>query len=163
VTGAVDARPAAESERVEFVTFRVAGTQYALEVGRVTQVTDSPPTTRVPHTPSTVRGVASVAGEVTVVVDARAVLGIAGGTDGRLLVLDRGDRPQAVALAVDAVDGIDSYAVERIARPDPDDPDVVQAVVDRDGGPLQVLAVERIAATAGRTASTEDRDGDGDN
>ncbi|WP_254536968.1 chemotaxis protein CheW [Halomarina litorea] len=146
-------------EVLEVVACRVGESWYGLEVGRVRQVDDCPPTTRVPRTAPAVRGVASVAGEVTVVVDARVALDSSpdDGSD-RLVVLDRGDQPQPVALLVDAVADIERCPVETLGRPGPDDTGWAKAVADRESGPLTVLSVERIA----ETVSTANTRGHGD-
>lgn len=147
-------------EVLEVVACRVGDAWYGLEVGRVRQVVDCPPTTRVPRTAPEVRGVASVAGEVTVVVDARLALDRPADATGRLVVLDRGGQPQPVAVLVDTVADIERCPVEGLRRPGPDETGWAKAVADRESGPLTVLSVERIAETVS-PASTVNTNGRG--
>jgi purine-binding chemotaxis protein CheW len=91
----------------EYLTFRLAGETYAVEIGRVVEVMRTPPITEVPRAPSEVQGVVSVRGEVVTVVDPRGRLGLSR-TEGpparRLVVVDDGSGP--CGLLVDRVTGV---------------------------------------------------------
>jgi purine-binding chemotaxis protein CheW len=102
---AAPASPEAErDERDEYLTFRLAGDEYGVAIGRVSEVMRSALITEVPRAPADVLGVITVRGEVVAVFDPRRRLGLppgrpAGG--GRMVIVD--DGLGACGLLVDAV------------------------------------------------------------
>jgi purine-binding chemotaxis protein CheW len=91
----------------EYLTFRLAGESYAVEIGRVLEVLRTPPITEVPRAPDDVLGIISVRGEVITVVDPRARLGLARGGGAparRVLIVD--DGVGTCGLAIDGVTGV---------------------------------------------------------
>lgn len=154
-----EAEPAAAGETrelVELLTVRVGSSRYAFEVGRVDQVADVPPVTRIPRTVDLVAGLASVGGEMVCVVDARAAFDLPpSDDDGTLLVLSREDEEaQRIAVVVDDVGDIERFPVDAIERPE-ERPSAatgpwVTAVVGAETtatGAVAVLGVERLAAS----------------
>jgi purine-binding chemotaxis protein CheW len=103
-----------EATHVQFLLVAVGEQRYAVESGHVERVAPFDPdaVTAVPNTPASVAGVASVDGEVTVLVDLRERVGAPVTGDGRLVVVEREGR--AVALIVDSVVGLDTYATDAV-------------------------------------------------
>lgn len=74
----------------QFVTFTLAGEEYAVDVFRVKEVIDPPPVTQVPNMPDYIPGVINLRGIVTPVVDLRYKLGLGKTeqtTDTRILIV----------------------------------------------------------------------------
>jgi chemotaxis signal transduction protein len=141
------------SDWIRLLPLRVGDDWYAVESGRVDGVLVPETVTRVPHTGAAVAGVARLRGETTVVVDGHELLDApATGGERRTVVFRRGPDETPVALAVDEVGEVETYPAGDVGgAADPDGP--VAAVVDREGGALSVLGVDRIAeraAAAGR-------------
>jgi len=90
------------------VIFRVDSGRYALPLPAVREVVVTPElTTRVPRAPKAVTGVVNLRGRVVTVVDLRPLLGMgeAAGASPKLLLLDRGRRDLALAVAeVEAIE-----------------------------------------------------------
>jgi purine-binding chemotaxis protein CheW len=87
----------AEVERT-FVLFELAREPYAIPLEHVVKIERVPPLIPVPRTPSFVRGIASLRGEIVCVVDLRSLLGLSGSNlaPHGLLVLQDGARHFAV-------------------------------------------------------------------
>jgi purine-binding chemotaxis protein CheW len=103
-TAAPEAPVAEPVEREEFLTFRLAGDEYGVAIGRVTEVMRSAIITEVPRAPPDVLGVITVRGEVVAIFDPRRRLGLPPGKPadgGRLVIVDDGLGP--CGLLVDAV------------------------------------------------------------
>ena len=94
---------------LRFLLCRAGAARYAAPIERLRLVLPAPAVTPLPGTPPSVRGVASVRGELVTVVDARTLLGEPDTEPGPDLVLvDLGSR--LVGLAVDEV--VDLVAVD---------------------------------------------------
>lgn len=145
---------------VEFVRFRLGDDSYEFELGRVAQILRDPSVTEVPQTGPAIAGVTNLGGEMPVVIDGRALLGLspfAPDSDAVLLVLDCGT-VQPTAILVDGVVGIEAHHVDHVRTPeDADDwnPPVgrrwfraVTADPDRSDGPTGVLDPDVIVAEA---------------
>jgi purine-binding chemotaxis protein CheW len=91
--------------REEYLTFLLAGEEYAVAIERVREVLKAPPITEVPRAPAHVCGVVTVRGEVVAVFDPRRRLGLPGAPPpegvGRVVIVDAGGGP--CGLLVDAV------------------------------------------------------------
>jgi len=57
------------TERTQYLTFKVADEQYAVEILRVREIIEAPPITQVPATPEAIRGVVNLRGSVVPVID----------------------------------------------------------------------------------------------
>ena len=91
--------------RTEFLTFSLAGDEYAARIVVVAEIVRSPPITEVPRAPRCVLGVASVRGRLVTVIDGRRRLGLpeaAPGARSRILLVDTGGG-EFVGVMVDAV------------------------------------------------------------
>lgn len=139
---------------IDFLEFRLDGTPHALELGRVRQVVRRPTITRVPRAPSTLRGAATVDGDVVVAVDPYAVLGrdrpFENDAEGTLIVLDRSETPQPAGLVVEAVDGIERRPVESVVPAVDEDDRPFRAAIERDDGRVPVVDVARLIAAVRR-------------
>jgi len=67
---------AAISETGQYLTFALGDEDFAVEIGKVREVLDYPPITRVPRMPVYVRGVINLRGSVVPVVDMRLKFGL---------------------------------------------------------------------------------------
>jgi purine-binding chemotaxis protein CheW len=91
----------------EYLTFRLGGETYGVEIGRVLEVLRTPPITEVPRAPRDVLGVISVRGDVITLVDPRGPLGLAradGPPPRRVLIVDDGQG--TCGLLIDLVAGV---------------------------------------------------------
>jgi len=91
-----------------FVQFTIDETSYAVSEAFITELDRVPAITLVPHTPSWLRGVTSLRGDVLSVVDLRVLLGLdpTSAHTGRMLVVRLLDEEFSVGLLVDGVDRI---------------------------------------------------------
>ena len=83
-----------------YLTFRAAGRLQSLPAEMVREVVKLPRTTRVPHAPAGVVGIANIRGTALPILSVAALQGKAGTADGRVMVLDRA---QPVGLLVETV------------------------------------------------------------
>lgn len=94
-----------------FLTFRLDGQLYALPAAEVAEVIRVPAVARVPQGPKVLLGLANLRGSVLPVASGRALVGKAESEPSRAIVLNGA---AAVALAVDAVDGLVAVADDRV-------------------------------------------------
>lgn len=97
------------------VVVRLGGGRFALPMDAVAEVGRTPGVTRVPGTPSWVRGVTNWRGRILGVLDLRELLGVSQADvgEGRLVVLSRnGSMVGLVAERVDGVIDVDTEALE---------------------------------------------------
>lgn len=73
-SAALRAGATAEAER-SFIRFEMGGERYCIPLEAVTKIERVPPIIPVPRTPSFVRGIASLRGEIVAVIDLAAVIG----------------------------------------------------------------------------------------
>jgi purine-binding chemotaxis protein CheW len=86
---------------VRLLVFRVGDERFAVPLSDVDEVVEAQPVQRVPDSPPTVLGVASIRGALLTVYDPRPVLMVDGSVDAAMLLFVRGGR--RVALAIDDV------------------------------------------------------------
>jgi purine-binding chemotaxis protein CheW len=89
----------------EFLSFRLGGDAYAVELARIREIVSSPPVTEVPRSPSEIVGICSVRGLLVTVVDLRQRLGLEATPPTRLsrILLANTDSGEVVGLLVDEV------------------------------------------------------------
>jgi purine-binding chemotaxis protein CheW len=127
---------------IEFLEFRLDGARYALEIGRIGPVVRRPATTRVPGAPSGVYGASTNEGEVVVVVDTYAVVGLdrpfVDPDEGYLVLLKQDDTPQPIGLLAEEIDGITRRHVDTVSPPRTGGTSVddrwFRATIEGDGG-----------------------------
>jgi purine-binding chemotaxis protein CheW len=91
----------------EYLTFRLGGETYAVEIARVLEVLRTPSITEVPRAPGEVLGIISLRGEVITVIDPRGRLGLGraeGSPARRVLIVDDGEG--TCGLLIDEVVGV---------------------------------------------------------
>ena len=91
-------------ERIEVLTFAIAGEHYAAGIERVVEIIPARGATRVPNADSAVRGIISLRGTIVTIMDARARLGhprADSGPDSRIIVVERGS--ETLGFEVDRV------------------------------------------------------------
>jgi purine-binding chemotaxis protein CheW len=77
-----------DTQRTEYLAFRLAGDVYGVRISMVAEILRPPPITEVPRAPRSVIGVVSVRGRLVTIVDARRRLGLAeSSVDGRTRIL----------------------------------------------------------------------------
>ncbi len=107
-----------DEQRVEVLAVRLGQEQYAIELRVLHSVEPARGLTRVPCTSPTVAGVQNVRGEVITVLDLARVLGLAGASSSaREYVLVADAAGARVGLLVDAVLGVQSFELDRLAPP----------------------------------------------
>jgi len=96
---------APQSSLREFLSFRLGGDTYAVELARIREIVSSPPVTEVPRSPSEIVGICSVRGLLVTVVDLRQRLGLLATAPTRLsrILLANTDSGEVVGLLVDEV------------------------------------------------------------
>lgn len=88
---------AAPARGGKFLTFFLAAEEYGVEILKVQEIIGMQPITRVPRTPSFIRGVINLRGKVIPIMDLRERFGMAG-ADAALAALADGERAAAEAL-----------------------------------------------------------------
>lgn len=113
--------PAVREE--QFVSFSLAGTEYAVPIQNVTEITYLPEVTPLPNVPEWVLGVANLRGDLISMVDLRAFFGmdraILTGSN-RMLVGKTTHDDLTVGLIIDGAHGIRYLAVDDIDKPTAD-------------------------------------------
>jgi purine-binding chemotaxis protein CheW len=115
----VEPKAAEAAPTTRFVQFTVASTCYAVAQTLVTELRRVPAITLVPQTPSWLRGVANVRGDVLSVVDLRAFLGLEATSPhtGRMLIVRLLDQDFSAGLLVDGIDRIVTLDRDAIRPP----------------------------------------------
>jgi purine-binding chemotaxis protein CheW len=101
--------PEVLEERREWLSFGLAGEEYAVDIAQVREILKAPAITEVPRAPAHVLGVIMVRGEVIAVFDPRHRLGLppaAPGRAARVIVCDAGDGDGSRGILVDAVSDV---------------------------------------------------------
>ncbi|MGM0592585.1 MAG: chemotaxis protein CheW, partial [Halobacteriota archaeon] len=103
---------------IDFLEFELGGHACALELGYVGQIVRDHSMTRIPRAPSPIRGGATVDGDIAVIVDTHALVGLdrplTHEEDGIVVVLRHEAASQPVGLELAAVDGIEWHPVETL-------------------------------------------------
>lgn len=111
--------PQATSRAGKYLTFRLAGEEYGLEILRVTTIIGLMEITAVPQTPAYVRGVINLRGKVIPVVDMRARFGMPATEDTNetcviVVEVKRDGGAVQMGIAVDSVSEVLNIAAEDI-------------------------------------------------
>jgi purine-binding chemotaxis protein CheW len=106
------------ANRTQYLSFSLRGTEYAVGILKVKEILQYEPTTRVPSTPRSVRGVINLRGQVVPVVDLAAKFGLGEIDPSRLTCI------LIVETLIDgapAVVGVMSDSVQEVIELGPDD------------------------------------------
>jgi purine-binding chemotaxis protein CheW len=156
-TQAPSSAPSAMAERFQIVTFRIDDRFFGVEVQTVREIKSWIETTPLPHTPPHVRGVLNLRGDILVVYDLRARLGL-GLTDATpthvIVVVSVNGR--LVGLLVDSVFDILTVGQEDI-RPLPEvgssDAKLLTGVVMREKSLVALLDLEAVVGEGAQNSA----------
>jgi chemotaxis signal transduction protein len=137
--------------REQHIVFTVAGTDYAIPIGRITEVGRLPGITPVPHVPDWMLGVANIRGDIVSLVDFRQFLGlepIPYGSTTRMLVVRDAPGEVTTALVVDRVRGLRFLEADQMMQPTSELQDqlvtYLRGVLELQGRLLVVLDPDRL-------------------
>lgn len=107
---------AARADVHDYLSFRMGGELYAVELGAVQEIVVPPPITPIPRAPAAVRGVCSVRGQLVTVVGLRACLSLPVAPRDRRtrILLGRVDEEELMGLEVDEVCQVVRLAEEEV-------------------------------------------------
>jgi len=58
-----------QGHTLQLVKFELGGDQYAIEINKIKEVVSTPPLSKIPHAPEYIKGIASIRGSMTVIMD----------------------------------------------------------------------------------------------
>jgi purine-binding chemotaxis protein CheW len=130
----------------EFLTFRLAGTPYAVPVERVREIVRMRPLTPVPRVPASLVGVISLRGEIVEVIDVRPRLGMPSAeiTRATRIVVLHGDDGRTSGLLVDGVSDVLRVTEEALRRDASGDSGRIEALCVRGAEFVSILDLERV-------------------
>ncbi len=145
-----------DTKSSEFLTFMLAGEEYGVDILRVQEIKGWDAATRLPNTPSFVKGVINLRGTIVPIVDLRQKFGLECAEYGRTTVVivlrvagPRGDR--IVGVVVDAVSEVYQVPNEQV-QPAPElgmvhGPRAVTGLATVDGKMIILLDIDSLLAT----------------
>jgi purine-binding chemotaxis protein CheW len=140
------------------LVFRVGPERFAIALGAVDEVIDFPPVQPQPDSAATVRGLATLRGELVSIYDPRPLLNVGGDAHGAVLLFQRDGR--RVGLAIDDVyDAIVVEEAELQAAPGREASDGILVGVVRRGNDL-VAVLDANALLDGFTTAATVREGE---
>jgi chemotaxis signal transduction protein len=142
-------RVRARTGSAELFVFRVGDERFACDVRAVEEVIESPLLYPLPGADAAVAGVCQPAGRTLPVADAKALLGVDGGTGAVVLVMRRG--ADHVGLLVDDVDDVRLVELSTLRQPPHDGDDLLLAVHWDGTTLLAVLDARAMVTTAAAT------------
>jgi len=113
---------AAINEAGQYLTFTLGAEDFAVEIGKVREVLDYPPITRVPRLPEYLRGVTNLRGSVVPVVDMRLKFGLSAierGVDTCVIIVDARMEDEVVTMGclADSVQEVIELSSDQIEPP----------------------------------------------
>ncbi|MDX2218647.1 MAG: chemotaxis protein CheW [Burkholderiales bacterium] len=104
----------------EFLTFRLGGEEYGIDILKVKEIRGHDPVTRIANTPSFIRGVINLRGTIVPIVDLRTKFNLQDETLGALsVVIILNVAQRVVGIVVDAVSDVMALTAEQI-KPAPE-------------------------------------------
>jgi purine-binding chemotaxis protein CheW len=141
------------------LVFRVGPERFAVTLGAVDEVIDFPPVQPLPDASATLRGLATLRGELVSIYDPRPLLNVGGDAHGAVLLFERGGR--RVGLAIDDVfDAIVVEEAELRTAPGRDASDGILVGVVRRGNDLVAVLDADALIDGFTTAAMSVREGE---
>jgi purine-binding chemotaxis protein CheW len=104
----------------EFLTFRLGGEEYGIDILKVKEIRGHDPVTRIANTPSFIKGVINLRGTIVPIVDLRTKFNLEDETLGALsVVIILNVAQRVVGIVVDSVSDVMALAAEQI-KPAPE-------------------------------------------
>jgi len=123
--------------RDEFLSFRLGGEEYAIDILKVQEIRAHEPVTRIANAPAYLKGVINLRGNIVPVVDLRVKLGMARAeVDASTVVIILDIAGRVIGMVVDAVSDVVALAAEQV-RPAPAFGNVVDAAFIRGLAPVE--------------------------
>jgi purine-binding chemotaxis protein CheW len=117
---AMAAKPAAEADGREFLTFRLGAEEYGIEILKVQEIRGWEVPTAIANTPAFIKGVINLRGIIVPIVDLRLKFGLGEAKyDGFTVVIILSVARRVVGIVVDAVSDVITLAPQQI-RPAPE-------------------------------------------
>ncbi len=115
-------------EEIQVVEFILGDNKFAINLFDVREIVESMRITPLPHTPSHIRGIIDLRGEITIVIDLKSLLTIhksstENQTDSRLIVLDNSITAIKTGILVDEVSSVMTVSMKDIDKSHSDDKD----------------------------------------
>ncbi len=121
-SGAQALQPAtgqARHDTQQFLTFRIGGEEYGIDILRVQEIRSYEPPTRVAHSPDFIKGVVNLRGVIVPIVDLRMRLGQSGEYNAFTVVIVLNVAQRIVGVVVDSVSDVLELSAEEI-KPRPE-------------------------------------------
>jgi purine-binding chemotaxis protein CheW len=115
-----------QAQRAEFLTFRLGGEEYAIDILQVQEIRESESATRIATAPEFVRGVINLRGTIVPIVDLRVKFGFAHDPGAASVVVILSIAGRVIGVVVDAVTDVVALATEEIR----DTPEVGGAIAE---------------------------------
>ena len=137
--------------RDEFLSFRLASEEYAIDILQVREIRACEPVTRIAEAPAYVKGVINLRGSIVPIVDLRLKLGHPDGFDANTVMIILNIKDQLVGIVVDAVCDVVALLPDQI-RPAPDmgvdiDAGVIRGLAPLEGRMLIVVDIARLLSS----------------
>ena len=150
----------ANAARDEFLSFRLATEEYAIDILQVREIRACEPVTRIAEAPAYVKGVINLRGAIVPIVDLRLKMGHADGFDANTVMIILNIEDQLVGIVVDAVCDVVALLPDQV-RPAPDmggalEAGVIRGLAPLDGRMLIVVDIARLLSSRVLVAVAEE-------
>lgn len=144
------------AENAQYVTLGIAGETFAAPVGRVQEILEVQPISRIPNAPASFLGMIDVRGQGVPVIDLRMKLGLEAASDTvntRILVLRVGMDGRELTLGLKADRVFEVTALDETVLEEPPqigvrwDSELITGIGRRNGAFVTVLDLERLFGT----------------
>jgi len=149
----------------QFLTFHLAGDEYAVPVLKVTEIIECATLTKVPGTPSWIRGVLNLRGSVAPVIDLAVKFGLAPTTVTRrtcvvMVEMEHDGERHVLGVMTDAVDQVVELGPDDIQPPPSFGPkvrvDCIQGMGNHNGRFVVLLDIDRVLSSFEILAAIEE-------
>jgi purine-binding chemotaxis protein CheW len=135
--------------RDEFLSFRLGGEEYAIDILQVQEIRAHEPVTRIAHAPDFIKGVINLRGSIVPIVDLRVKFGLADARfDTFTVVIILNIAKRVMGVVVDAVSDVVALAADEI-RPAPEmsgaiDSGFIRGLAPQEGRMLIIIDIARL-------------------